>query len=60
MDYRLAFGVCQCNGVKFNAMPGINVKFGTEVHLRQVETQRDANCSGVFVGELCLGHNSSS
>ncbi len=56
MAFLLAFGVCQCRGVKLNDMPGVNVSYGTEVHLRRVENLYDANCIGVFVGDLHLGH----
>ena len=57
MDYILAFGVCQCKGVKFNAMPGVNFSFGTEVHIHQVENQSYAtsNCIGLFIGDLRFG-----
>ena len=56
MDSLLAFGVCQCRGVKFNDLPAVNVTYGTVALLRHVDNPHDANCIGVFVGDLHLGN----
>ena len=55
-DSLLVFGVCQCRGVKFNEIPGVNVSYGTEADLQRLVNPHDTNCIGVFVGDLLLGH----
>ena len=42
--------------MKFNDLPAVIVTYGTEALLRHVGNPHDANCIGVFVGDLHLGH----